>query len=84
MVRDAARYLSAVVAEYRAECATGFSNDYDARRKLWHCAVVVFEVAENPEPWLDQLRELSLGHVRPTQIETTIRSAGLKAVGRGR
>ncbi len=79
LVRNVERYLSAVIAEYRDECATGFPNDYEARRKLWHCAVVVCETTDDPEPWLDQLRELSPGHIRPTQVETTIRSAERKA-----
>jgi hypothetical protein len=79
LVRNPARYLSALVAEYRAECATGFASDYRARLRLWHAALVVFEVSEDPDPWLDRLRDLSLGHIRPSQIETTIRSAERKA-----
>jgi hypothetical protein len=73
------RYLDAVVREYREDCEAGFPNDFEARKKLWRAAVIVCESADYPEPWLDMLRNLSVGIIKPSGISATIRSAARKA-----
>jgi hypothetical protein len=83
-IRNTDRYLSAVLDEFRDDCIEGFANEYEAKKSLWHTAVVVFEVADDPEPWLDELRDIALdawerGHYRPRQIEGTINSARRRA-----
>jgi hypothetical protein len=74
-IRNPHAYLTKVIDGYRAECAAGFTGEYAARLRLWHAARVVCENADDTAPWLAQLRDLSLGHIRPNQIESTIRSA---------
>ena len=70
------RYLAAIVREYRENCECGeFANDYEAKRALWKAAVWVFERASDPQPYLDQLREASVGTVKPSRVEGTINSA---------
>lgn len=78
------RYIQAVINEFSGDCINGFDNEYEAKKSLWHTAVVVFEVADDPDPWLDEIREIALdaflrGHYRPRQIEGTINSARRKA-----
>ena len=83
-VRNTDRYLSAVIKEFRDDCIEGFANEYDAKKSLWHTAIVVFEVADDQEPWLDEIRDIALDafqrqHYRMRQIEGTINSARKKA-----
>lgn len=80
-VTDADRYLTAVIADYRERCDSGFSDEYAAKGALWKAAVVVLETASDPEPWLDQLRaiarDVSIGGkpFKASRIESVIRSA---------
>lgn len=69
------RYLNAVIKEYAAEVGGGFTNDFEARKSLWYAAVIVFESAEDPKPWLDMLRNLSVDVIKPGAIANAIRSA---------
>lgn len=83
-IKNTDRYLAAVIEEFRQDCIGGFDNEYKAKRSLWHTAVVVFEVADDPEPYLDEIRGIALdawlrGHYRPRQIEGTINSARRRA-----
>lgn len=73
-VVNAARYLAAVVTEFEQDCQdqTGF----DLKRRLWKAAVIVFENAPDPQPWLDQLENAaSSAGMRMTAILATFRSA---------
>lgn len=71
------RYLDAVVAEYEAD---SFDNVWEAKKKLWKCAVIVWENDPKPEGRINQLRDLALDHgVKPTDIGTTIESARKRA-----
>jgi len=79
-IRDADRYLAAVVSDYRQTCATGFADEGEAKRALWKAAVVVCEVASNPDLWLSELRTIALDTLKESRIETTIRSAKRRAV----
>jgi hypothetical protein len=83
-VRNVDRYLTAVLDEYRETCAAGFSDEYAAKQALWKAAVIVWEVADDPEPWLDQLRNIALGVLKASRIEPTIYSARRRASGDGR
>lgn len=83
-IKSQDRYLTAVISEFRDDCLNGFTDEYDAKKSLWHTAVVVFEVADDPGPWLDEIRDIALDaftrqHYRPRQIEGTISSARRKA-----
>jgi hypothetical protein len=80
-VRNAGRYLAAVVDEYGQTCALGFSDEWEAKQALWKAAVVVCEVADDPEPWLDELRVIALDVLKASRIETTIQSARRRAGG---
>jgi hypothetical protein len=77
------RYLAAIVDEYRE---TDADTDFEQRQALWRAAVIIWEQAgeDNAEPWLDQLREASLGLVKPTRIESTIFSAHRRVYGEAR
>lgn len=83
-VRNVDKYLDAVVRDCRDDFAAGFANDYEARQRLWKSSVVIWEVADDPEPWLDELRQIALDTIRATQIESTIRSAERKAADHAR
>lgn len=80
VVRNLGRYLGAVVEEYET---TDFDSDFEQRRALWKAAVVIYEQAgeDDAEPWLNRLRDASLGLIKPTRIETTIRSAHRRVLG---
>jgi hypothetical protein len=78
-VKNVDRYLAAVIAEYRAACAAGFTDEYAAKQALWKTAVVVCEVANSPEPWLSELRGIAADVLKPSRIESTIRSAKRRA-----
>jgi hypothetical protein len=79
-IRNIRRYLSAVIEEYRKACRDGFANEYEAKKALWHAAIVIFRTADDPEPYLDELRDIALDTgLRPTRIETTIHSAERQA-----
>jgi hypothetical protein len=79
-VRNIGRYLAAVVEEYRKACRHGFVNEYEGKKALWHAAIVIYRTADDPEPYLDKLRDIALDTgLRPTRIETTIHSAERQA-----
>jgi len=78
-IRNADRYLTAVVSEYRAARTAGFTDEYAAKQALWKAAVIVCEVAGNPEPWLSELRGIAADVLKASRIEATIRSARRKA-----
>ena len=81
-VRNVDQYLTAVVGDYRETCALGFPDEWAAKQALWKAAVVVCEVADDPEPWLDELRGIALLDVlKASRIETTIQSARRRAGG---
>ena len=71
------RYLNAVVAEYE----TGiFENIWEAKKALWKCAVIIWELDPEPEARIAVLRDRALDHgVKPTDIGTTIESARKRA-----
>ena len=79
-IRNVDRYLTAIVDEYRETCAAGFSDEYTAKQALWKAAVIVWEVADDAEPWLDELRNIALDVLKASRIETTIQSARRRAV----
>ena len=81
-IRDADRYLAAVVSDYRQTCATGFPDEGEAKRALWKAAVVVCEVADDAEPWLAELRVIAADVLKPSRIESTVRSARRRAGNR--
>lgn len=81
VIRNIDRYLRAVLDEYRDDCATGFPDEYAAKQALWKAAVIVWEVADDPQPWLDELRNLALDILKASRIEPTIQSARRKAGG---
>jgi hypothetical protein len=76
-------YLARAIVNYRDECAPGFPDDYEAKRALWRVAVAVYEIAGDPGPWLDQLREIARHQLKPGQIDSTVKSAARKADRRG-
>jgi hypothetical protein len=79
-VRNAGNYLTAVVDEYRETCAQGFPDEWAAKQVLWKAAVVVYEVADDAEPWLDELRAIALvAGLKTGQVESTVKSARRKA-----
>ena len=80
--RSPDRYLTVVVSDYRAACALGFTDEYAAKQALWKAAVVVCEVAGNPEPWLNELRSIAANVLKASRIESTIRSAKRKVGNR--
>lgn len=79
VIRNPSRYLDAVVEEYREDVISGFPNEYEAKRALWKTAVIIFETADNPDPWLDEIRDIALDVIRPQRIAGTIRSAERRA-----
>jgi hypothetical protein len=81
-IRNASRYLTAVIGEYGQTCALGFPDEFAAKQALWKAAVVVCEVADDPEPWLDELRAIALDVLKAGRIETTLQSARRRAGGR--
>jgi hypothetical protein len=83
-IRNIERYLTAVIAEYRDDCAGGFPDEYAAKTALWKAAVIVWEVASDPAPWIDELRLIALDVLKASRIETTIQSARRRAVRDGR
>jgi hypothetical protein len=78
-VRNPDRYLTAVVDEYRETCAAGFPDEWAAKQVLWKAAVVVYEVADDPDPWLDELRAIALDVLKPARVEGTLQSARRRA-----
>jgi hypothetical protein len=78
-IRNLDAYLARVVVNYRDACAPGFPDDFEAKRALWQVAVSVCEIAADPGPWLDQLREIALDHLKASQVESTVRSAARRA-----
>ncbi len=78
-IRNLYLYLSAVVGQFR-EAVTGSADEFEAKKALWKAAVVIFEVADDPRPWLDQLRMIAVNLIKPNRIESTIRSAERKAM----
>lgn len=78
-VRNLGRYLRAVIDEYERECAEGFSDEYAAKQSLWRHAVVVFEIADDPDDYVNELRELALDVLKVRRIEQTIQSARRRA-----
>lgn len=83
-VRNVERYLTAVVGDYRETCALGFPDEWEAKQALWKAAVVICEVADDAEPWLDELRAIALDVLKASRIEPTIHSARRRAGGYGR
>jgi hypothetical protein len=69
-----ARYLAAVIAEFKEDCEelTGF----ELKQRLWKAAVVVIESTDNPASYLDQLEILACdAGLRLSAILATFRSA---------
>ena len=79
MIRNPERYLAKAVTNYRDDCASGFTDAGEAKRALWQVAVNVLEIAADPAPWLDQLRQIAADHLKPGQIDSTVSSARRKA-----
>jgi hypothetical protein len=84
VIRNPDRYLAKAVTNYRQDCASGFTDVGQAKRALWQVAVNVFEIADDPAPWLDQLRQIAAGHLKPGQIDSTVNSARRRAGSRVR
>ena len=79
-IGNVGRYLGAVVREFSRECDEGFPNAFDAKRKLWKSAVIVWEIDPEPTARIEQLRETALDYgLRATDVSTTIESARRKA-----
>jgi hypothetical protein len=78
-IRNPDAYLAKAVTNYRDDCVTGFSDAFAAKMALWQVAVSVYEIANDPEPWVGQLREIALAHLKASQIESTVRSAARRA-----
>lgn len=78
-IRNPSRYLSAVVQEFRDDVADGFANEYEAKRALWKTAIIIFETADNPDPWLDEIRDIALDVIKAQRIAQTISSARKRA-----
>jgi hypothetical protein len=68
-------YLTTVTSTYQRLCDRGDSREHELRNELWRAALAVFRVADNPEPWLDLLRDASFELIKASWIETTITSA---------
>jgi hypothetical protein len=83
VIRNPDAYLAKAVTNYRDDCATGFTDVGQAKRALWQVAVNVYEIAADPAPWISELRAIAAGHLKPGQIDSTVRSAARKAGGRG-
>lgn len=75
------RYLDAVVNEYDDECeADSYPNTYECKKKLWKCAVIVWESDPEPDDRIDELRAIALDYgLKATDIGSTIASAQRKA-----
>jgi hypothetical protein len=84
VIRNPDRYLAKAVTNYRDDCVSGFTDDGEAKRALWQVAVNVYEIANeaDAERWIDQLRRIAADHLKPGQIDSTVRSAARKAGGR--
>lgn len=77
-IYDPDAYAERVITEFKDD-HTG--ADFETRKKLWKSAVVIYEVSQDPEPWIECLRVAALGNgMRVVDVETTIRSAQRKAV----
>lgn len=76
-VYDPEAYAARVVTEF---CDEVTGTDFEARKKLWKSAVVLYEVSPDPEHWIGYLRTAALDNgMRAVDIEATIRSARQKA-----
>jgi len=87
-VRNLTAYIDAVISECEEIFdATGPTRNemFEARKALWHAAVVIYEVAgDEADEYLDVLRNSAVTVIRPTAaIESTIRSAGRRVHGHG-
>jgi hypothetical protein len=78
-IRNQSAYLGAVISDFAGQVTAGFPDEYAAKTALWKAAVTIWEVADDPDVYLDQLRELTLACMRPTRAEATIRSAERRA-----
>jgi len=78
-IRNPDAYLAKTVVGYRDDCAAGFSDDFAAKGALWHVALVVYEIADDPAPWIDQLRAIAADYLKSGQIDSTVNSARVKA-----
>lgn len=75
-IKNLDKYITYMITEYREKCErSAFENNFEARRTLWKIAVFVIERASDPEEYLDELRDASIGTVSASRIESTIRSA---------
>ncbi len=83
-IRNVARYLATIVEKYRDDCAAGFPDEWEAKRALWKAAVIVWDTADDADPWIDELRNIALDVLKASRIETTIQSARRRAGGYGR
>jgi hypothetical protein len=79
IIRDPGAYLAKAVINYRDDCAIGFSDDFAAKAALWQVAVNVYEIADDPGPWIDQLCRIARDYLKPGQIDSTVKSAARKA-----
>jgi hypothetical protein len=78
-IRNVARYLATIVEKYRDDCAAGFPDEWEAKGALWKAAVIVCDVADEPDPWIDELCIIALDVLKASRIETTIHSARRRA-----
>jgi hypothetical protein len=83
MIRNPNAYLAKAVENYRNDCIAGFTDDGAAKRALWQVAVNVYEIAGDPGPWISQLRQIALEHLKPGQVDSSLRSAARKTGRRG-
>ena len=72
-------YLAKAICNFRDDCTAGFGNVFAGKRALWQVAVNVYEVADDPEPWIGELISIALGCMRQRHVESAISGAARKA-----
>ena len=67
-------YREAIVKEYRDET---FRSEYEARRKLWKCVIIILKYDPKPDAAIEQLLQIATGvhGVKTVSAFSTVQSA---------
>jgi hypothetical protein len=82
-VRNPDAYLCKAVCNFRDDCTAGFSDVFAGKRVLFQVAINIYEIAEDPDPWIGELIDIALGHMKQRHVESAINGAARKVGRRG-
>jgi len=66
------RYLTRAIDEFASDADATF----ESRKRLWQMFVLVYELSNDPEPWVDKLLDIAAtAGMKQRDIQTTLVSA---------